>query len=87
MILKDLKLQVKTTGQPNLAFQKAYSRSGYKAKITFCISHKDTYLHGDFCSLQSCDCPIQYFSMKVLLNYHERNVTCQGLYSLCSLFV
>lgn len=42
MILKDLKLQVKTTGQPNLAFQKAYSRSGYKAKITFCISHKDT---------------------------------------------
>lgn len=42
MILKDLKLQVKTTGQPNLAFQKAYSRSGYNAKITFCISNKDT---------------------------------------------
>lgn len=42
MILKDLKLQVTTRGQPNLAFQKAYSTSGYNAKVTFCISHKNT---------------------------------------------
>lgn len=42
MILKDLKLQVTTRGQPNISFQKAYSTSGYNAKVTFCISHKNT---------------------------------------------
>lgn len=42
MVLKDLKLQVTTRGQPNISFQKAYSTSGYNAKVTFCISHKST---------------------------------------------
>lgn len=38
MPLKDLKFQVGTVGQPNLAFQKA-NRSNYNIIIAFYISH------------------------------------------------
>lgn len=39
MPLKDLKFQLGTVGQPNLAFQKA-NRSNYNIIIAFYISHK-----------------------------------------------